>query len=65
MTKFETPQVWMLGTLLPATLAWIGFGLAVVLAVGLVVDLVADRRGRREVRRHLRALDTYLPNRAA
>jgi hypothetical protein len=56
-TQADTPQPWLLGALLPVTLAWLGLATAVIIAAALIVEL----NGRHEVRRHLQALHTYLP----
>jgi hypothetical protein len=53
----SAPHFWLLGALLPGTLAWMGLGTALVVAVALAVELF----GRRQVSRRLQALDTYLP----
>jgi hypothetical protein len=57
ITETEPPQAWLLGAMLPVTLAWMGLGMALVVAAGLVIELI----GRRQVRRHLLTLDAYLP----
>jgi hypothetical protein len=53
----DPPQPWLLGALLPMTLAWMGLGMAVV----VIAALLLEQLSRRQVRRRLLAVDSYLP----
>ena len=57
-TETEVPLFWLLGTLLPITLNWMGLVVVFVLVFAAVAEVFC----RRQVRSRLRAIDCYLPS---